>query len=148
MHGRGLADLPAVPGRRFGEGGRRACNDRRVARDALERVGDGRDGGRGGTGRKRGMTEPMMHGSASGSTALMRVAQMAEADRLTIAAGTAGVVLMQNAGEAVAEGIMHRWPPGRVCGLCGPGHNSGDHLVGPRGLAASAWAQRTPLLRA
>src|SRR6266850_296069 len=30
MHGRGLADLPALLGRRFSQGGRRGCDDRRV----------------------------------------------------------------------------------------------------------------------
>jgi ADP-dependent NAD(P)H-hydrate dehydratase / NAD(P)H-hydrate epimerase len=87
-----------------------------------------------------------MHRSALGSTALMRVAQMTEADRLTIAAGTPGVALMQNAGEAVAEEIMQRWSPCRVCVLCGPGNNGGDGFVVARVLAAADWTVRIALL--
>src|ERR1700738_4179247 len=87
-----------------------------------------------------------MHGSALGPTALMRVAQMAEADRLTIAAGTPGVVLMQNAGEAVAEEIMQRWTPCRVCVLSGPGNSGGDGFGVARVLAAADWPARVALL--
>jgi len=49
-----------------------------------------------------------MRGSAADPTALVRVAQMEEADRLTVQAGTPGIDLMQNAGSAVAREIMRR----------------------------------------
>jgi NAD(P)H-hydrate epimerase len=87
-----------------------------------------------------------MQRSALGPTALMRVAQMTEADRLTIAAGIPGSVLMENAGEAVAEEIMQRWSARRVCILCGPGNNGGDGFVVARVLASAGWPVRIALL--
>jgi NAD(P)H-hydrate repair Nnr-like enzyme with NAD(P)H-hydrate epimerase domain len=61
--------------------------------------------------------------------ALLKVAQMHEADRLTIAAGTPGSALMQRAGEAVAREIECRFSPRPVTILCGPGNNGGDGFV-------------------
>jgi len=43
---------------------------------------------------------------------LLTNAEMAEADRQTIASGTRGIVLMENAGRAVADAIAVRFPPG------------------------------------
>jgi NAD(P)H-hydrate epimerase len=57
-------------------------------------------------------------------TALLDCRQMAEADRLTVAAGTSGVMLMENAGAAVARAIAERWLPRPVTILCGPDHAS------------------------
>jgi hydroxyethylthiazole kinase-like uncharacterized protein yjeF len=78
--------------------------------------------------------------------ALLRVAQMTEADRAAIDAGTAGAVLMQNAGNAVVREIMRRWSPRPVIVLCGPGNNGGDGFVVAVGLAQAGWPVRVALL--
>jgi NAD(P)H-hydrate epimerase len=86
-----------------------------------------------------------MTGSAADATALLRVAQMEEADRLTMQAGTSGIDLMQNAGSAVAHEIVRRWPPRPTTVLCGPGNNGGDGFVAARVLAAAGWPIRLAL---
>jgi ADP-dependent NAD(P)H-hydrate dehydratase / NAD(P)H-hydrate epimerase len=77
--------------------------------------------------------------------ALLKVAQMEQADRLTIAAGTPGSTLMQRAGEAVAREIECRFSPRPVTILCGPGNNGGDGFVVARELAESGWPVRVAL---
>jgi len=86
-----------------------------------------------------------MRASAADSTALMRVAQIEEADRLTVQAGTPGIDLMQNAGAAVAREIARRWSPRPTAVLCGPGNNGGDGFVVARVLAAAGWTVRLAL---
>ena len=86
-----------------------------------------------------------MKGSAANPSALLRVAQMEEADRLTVVAGTPGIELMQNAGSAVAREIAHRWSPRPTAVLCGPGNNGGDGFVIARLLAAAGWPVRLAL---
>jgi hydroxyethylthiazole kinase-like uncharacterized protein yjeF len=80
------------------------------------------------------------------SSAVLRVAQMAEADRLTMAAGTLGRQLMQNAGEAVACEIRRRFTPRAVSVLCGPGNNGGDGFVAAAALAQAGWPVSIALL--
>lgn len=71
-------------------------------------------------------------------TALLIPSEMAQADRLTIAGGMPGIVLMENAGRAVARTAAGLVPPGaRIMILCGPGNNGGDGLIAARCLHES-----------
>jgi ADP-dependent NAD(P)H-hydrate dehydratase / NAD(P)H-hydrate epimerase len=75
----------------------------------------------------------------SGARDILTVAQMGEADRRTIEAGTPGFVLMQRAGAAVAEALQARWSPRKTVVLCGPGNNGGDGFVVAKALADKGW---------
>jgi ADP-dependent NAD(P)H-hydrate dehydratase / NAD(P)H-hydrate epimerase len=78
---------------------------------------------------------------------LLTTAEMAEADRLTIAGGIAGIGLMENAGRAVADNVASRHPPGTgIVVVAGPGNNGGDGLVAARLLRERGYRLRVLLL--
>jgi ADP-dependent NAD(P)H-hydrate dehydratase / NAD(P)H-hydrate epimerase len=80
---------------------------------------------------------------------LLTNAEMAEADRRTIAAGVSGADLMESAGTAVAKVVARRHPPGsRVAVVAGPGNNGGDGFVAARHLAAAGFRVRLCLIGA
>ena len=85
-------------------------------------------------------------GPLSPQTALLTTAQMAEADRLTVASGIGEIALMENAGRPVAREIATRWSPRPLIVLCGPGSNGGDGFVAARRLAEMDWPVRVALL--
>src|SRR5690349_13407393 len=74
-------------------------------------------------------------------------AEMAEADRLTIEAGTPGRALMEKAGRAVADAVARRQPPGTMVAVAaGPGNNGGDGFVAARVLAGEGYLVRVLLV--
>lgn len=78
---------------------------------------------------------------------LLTPSEMGEADRLTIAAGTPGTVLMDRAGLAVADAVATRHPLGhRIVVVCGPGNNGGDGFVAARVLAGRGYPVRLMLV--
>jgi ADP-dependent NAD(P)H-hydrate dehydratase / NAD(P)H-hydrate epimerase len=81
------------------------------------------------------------------SSVLLTNSEMAEADRLTIAGGTPGSVLMEQAGAAVASEATRLAPRNRrITVLCGPGNNGGDGFVAARLLAAQGFTVELGLL--
>lgn len=73
---------------------------------------------------------------------LLTTAEMAEADRLTIAGGTPGIDLMENAGRAVADAVSAVLQGRRVVIVAGPGNNGGDGFVTARHLAELGYLVR------
>ena len=78
---------------------------------------------------------------------LLTNAEMADADRRTIASGVPGMRLMERAGAAVADAVRARFPYGsRVVVVAGPGNNGGDGFIGARLLAEMGYHIRVLLV--
>lgn len=78
---------------------------------------------------------------------LLSNTEMAQADRLAIAGGIAGIDLMERAGEAVADVVAARRPAGsRIAVVAGPGNNGGDGFVAARLLAQRGYRVRVLLI--
>jgi hydroxyethylthiazole kinase-like uncharacterized protein yjeF len=78
---------------------------------------------------------------------LLTSAEMANADRLAIAGGVAGIALMEAAGGAVAEAVVARHPRGcRVVVVAGLGNNGGDGFVAARLLAEHGYDVKVMVL--
>ena len=78
---------------------------------------------------------------------LLTPAEMSEADRFAVAAGTPGIALMERAGLAVAdEAARLAKSRGRIVVLCGPGGNGGDGFVAARLLAKRGYAVELGLI--
>ena len=78
---------------------------------------------------------------------LLDNAEMAEADRLAIAGGEAGIGLMERAGSAVADAVAARYAVGsRIVVVAGLGHNGGDGFVAARRLAERRYRVEVLLL--
>ncbi len=77
---------------------------------------------------------------------LLTAEEMSRAEKLAAEAGVSTLTMMENAGRAVAEEVVRRYPRGsRVNVLCGPGNNGGDGFVCARSLRERGYQVRLAL---
>ena len=77
---------------------------------------------------------------------IMTVAEMSAADRAAANGGTPTTVLMERAGQAVAEVVRDRYTRRPTVVWCGPGDNGGDGYVIARHLRRRGWPVRVEAL--
>lgn len=70
---------------------------------------------------------------------ILTVAEMTAIDRAAVRAGTSTPVLMERAGQAVAQAVRQRFRRRPVVVWCGPGDNGGDGYVAARHLRRHGW---------
>ncbi len=71
---------------------------------------------------------------------------MIRAEKLAMENGTSSLILMENAGNGVAEDVVKRFARGtKVVVLCGPGRNGGDGFVAARRLRERGYHIRLAL---
>lgn len=70
---------------------------------------------------------------------IITVEEMRAIDAASAAAGVSTRTLMENAGRAVSEAIVGRFPQQPTAVLCGPGNNGGDGWVAARALREMGW---------
>src|SRR5271155_4510926 len=79
---------------------------------------------------------------------IVTAAEMREIDRATSQRfGVPSLILMENAGTAVADFVVSRYPSAQRIGvICGKGNNGGDGFVAARKLQDAGKAVRVVLL--
>ena len=80
------------------------------------------------------------------SREILTVAQCYAADKFADGHGVRTLILMENAGRAIADEIVKRWTPRATAVLCGPGNNGGDGFVVARLLREHGWKVHVALL--
>ncbi len=75
--------------------------------------------------------------------ALLTCEEMRRAEALSVARGPRSFYdLMKEAGKAVAQAVMDRYPKGRVLVMAGTGNNGGDGYVAAQALRDAGWNVR------